>query len=265
MSPKDEPRESEAVAIEKERQRTKRYLVFVATFALLAVIGIFVVFRGSESGGKRTVDIDLKGGKISLSVDKPIVEQVNLSKSSYNSPQGKVEFTTGEVDPSVVKQISENEQVTPTAFVGKNFINQQARFLLTVDNPSHWQVTYNPEGLTNPLKPVNTIYTQDGSHLNVNLETTRGMNLEEYVTASLGALIAYGVLTEMPDVSYDEESGTAFLYYVNNITGGRSYQKLVLKGNTVYVATANYNEALSDPDRIKELIDMVATFSVVGT
>ncbi len=33
---------------------------------------------------------------------------------------------------------------------------------------------------------------------------------------------------------------------------------------TAYIASANYNESLSDPDRVDDLIEMVSTFALIG-
>jgi hypothetical protein len=265
MTPKEKPAVSDAVAIERERQKTKRYIMFLLVFAAVAIIGIFVVFVDSETGGKRRVDINLAEGKLSLSVDKPIVEQVKLPTSSYNAAGRTVEFTTGEIDPSVLQDLPNYESIQPTSFTGKNFINREAGFLLAIDNPSLWQVTYNPDGMYNPLSPVNTIYTHDGTHLNVNIEQVpSGTGLEEYVNASLQTLIASGMMYQLPEVSFDDASGSAFFYHVNPLTDGRTFQKIVLKHDTAYIASANYNESISDPDRVDDLIEMVSTFAVIG-
>jgi hypothetical protein len=259
-----EPPISDALAIEKEQQKTKRYVMFLLVFALLALVGIFIVFRDSESGGKRTFDLNLSEGKLSLSIDKPIVEQAKLKESTYKSPEGDIKFTTGKVSRKNLQELPNFESISSTSFSGKNFINKEAGFLLAVMNPANWQISYSREGLTNPLTPVNTIYTTDGTHLNVNLESVGDMDVEEYVDASLTTLIASGLLYQMPQVSYDDASGSAFLYYVNPLTDGRTYQKFVLSGGVAYIATANYNESLSDPDIVKELIGMVSTFSLIG-
>jgi hypothetical protein len=257
--------ESDALAIEKERQKTKRYFMFLVIFALIAVIGIFIVFSGHESGGTRKVDLDLAKGKLTFSVDKPIVEQVKLPTESYTTQGSTVPFTTGTVDKAVIQQLNEVEPIQPTQFSGQNFINEEAGFLLTVENPAFWQVSYDPQGLDDPFFPVNTIYTSDGSHLNVNIEWLEpGTGLQTYVEQGLQQLIYSGVLAQLPQVDYDYASQTAFLYYVNPYTGGETYQKVVLNGNQVYIATANYNSLLSDPQRVQELITMVATFTLIA-
>jgi hypothetical protein len=256
-----------SVEIEKERQKTIRYFMFIAVFAVIALVAIYIIFGNSGAGGKRSVDIDLSKGTIALSVDQPIVEQVKQPVINYDTPQGTVQFTTGKVEAAELDKVNTNfnlQTAQPTEFTGKNFINNEVGFLLTVENPQFWQVAYNPQGITIPVVPVNTIYESNGNHLNVNIERLQpGMDLQGFVTQSLQSMVMLGVLSQMPEVSYDLASQTAFLEYANPQTGGQSYQKVVLKGNVAYIASANYNNMISDPKRVQDLIKMVATFTLI--
>lgn len=265
-STKSSDSETLAIVREKERQKTKRYLMFLSFMAVIAVVGIFVVFTNDESGGKRKVDIDLSKGKLTFAVEKPILQQVNQPTSKYNTGESAVEFTTGTVSPAVLQQIEENfPSIEPTGFVGRNFVNKLAGFLLTVNHPESWQVSYNPGGMMNPLLPINQIFTADGSHLNITREQLMfGQDLETYVTASLQNILNLGVILDYPEVSYDYASNTAFLSYVNPYTSGETYQKVVVKGGYAYIATANYNNMLSNAQRVSDLIEMVATFTLIG-
>jgi len=267
MEDKDKKEKSDAVAIEKERQKTKRYFMFLSFFTIIALTGIFIVFKGSESGGKRSVDLDITKGKLSFSVEKPLVQQVNQPTSNYSTSEGTVKFTTGKIDPTVIQRLDEEGvSIEPTRFTGQNFINKQAGFLLTVNNPDYWEVLYDPSGLVNPTTPINTIVTDDGSHLNINLENLMpGTNLETYVTQGLQTLIFSGLLSQMPEVSYDHASQTAFLSYFNPMTNGETYQKVIVQGSKAYIASANYNTLLSNRQRIRELIEMIASFTLIGS
>jgi hypothetical protein len=234
--------------------------------AAIAVVGIFVVFRNDESGGKRKVDIDISKGKLTFSVEKPILQQVNQPTSKYTAGEGAVEFTTGTVSSAVLQKIEEEfPSIEPTGFVGKNFVNKQAGFLLTVNHPESWQVFYDPGGMMNPLLPINQIFTADGSHLKITREQLMfGQDLETYVTANLQNMLSLGVIMDYPEVSYDYASNTAFLSYVNPYTSGETYQKVIAKDGYAYVATANYNHTLSNAQRVGDLIEMVATFTLIG-
>lgn len=256
-----------SVEIEKERQKTIRYFMFIAVFAVISLVAIYTIFNNDGTGGKRSVDIDLSKGTIALSVDQPIVEQVKQPVKNYDTPQGTVQFTTGKVEAAELAKFNNNfnlQAAQPTQFTGKNFINNEVGFLLTVENPQFWQVAYNPQGITIPVMPVNTIYESNGTHLNVNIERLQpGVDLQGFVTQSLQTMMNLGVLSQMPDVSYDMASQTAFLEYANPQTGGQTYQKVVLKGNVAYIASANYNSMISNPQRIQDLIKMVATFTLI--
>ena len=269
MTQKESPDPSThpSVEIEKERQKTIRYFMFIAVFAVIALVAIYTIFSNNGAGGKRSVDIDLSKGTIALSVDQPIIEQVKQPVKNYDTPQGTVQFTTGKVEAAELAKFNTNvnlQAAQPNQFTGKNFINNEIGFLLTVENPQFWQVTYSPQGITIPVVPVNTIYESNGNHLNINIERLQpGMDLQGFVTQSLQSMVMLGALSQMPEVSYDLASQTAFLEYMNPQTGGQSYQKVVLKGNVAYIASANYNIMISDPQRVKDLIKMVATFTLI--
>lgn len=66
-------------------------------------------------------------------------------------------------------------------------------------------------------------------------------------------------------MSYDENSKTIFLSYFNDATEGATYQKVILDNSLMYVATANYNIKLTPSDRINDLIEMVASFTLIGS
>ena len=236
--------------------------MFLSFFAFIAVIGIFVVFK---DGGAGKFEANFSEGKISFSRDQPIVTQVKQPTTSYNTPKGTVEFTTGEIDASFLKQLKiDGKPILPSEFVGKNFINEEAGFLLTVENPEFWEVAYDAVGMTNPITPVNTIYTEDGSHLNINIEELAfEINIETYVANLLQLMINAGMLFQMPEVSYDLPSQTAFLSYFNPLSSGETYQKVIIKDRVCYAVTANYNVQLSDPQSVEELIEMVASFTLI--
>ncbi|MEP7264431.1 MAG: hypothetical protein ABI772_08035 [Bacteroidota bacterium] len=257
--------ESDAVIIAREKEKTKRSMMLYGFSSVIVLIGLYFVFRGAENGGKRKVDVDLSTGKFSFSVDKPIVEQINQPTKEFKTDGKTVEFTTGKADESVVKQLNaQNISAKPTEFTGKNLVNLNAGYLLTVEHPEWWQVGYDPSGLSNPLQPINSVYSAEGEVFNVNKEQMQqGENLQQYVERNLNAMILLGLLEGIPDISYDKEYQTAFLTYTNSQTGGISYQKIVRKGNTAYAATANYNGSTTGEGKINDLVNMVASFTVI--
>ncbi len=268
MANRDQLRDSTVITLEKERQKTKRYLYFLLAFGALAVIGIVVVMNAVQSGGKGGVELDLSKGKLKFNVDKPIVEQAAQPTKTYNSPQGDVQFTTGKIDSAIVQQLQESvaAPILPDRFTGKNLVNKEAGFLLTVENPQAWKVDYNAAGMTNPVIPVNTITAADGSHLSIGREPLpANIDIETYVTASVQNLMAMGLLAQFPDVTYDRPSQTPFLLYSNPLTGGQSYMKLIVNDETAYAVSANTNVLLSDPQTVRELEAMVGSFTLIGT
>ena len=91
-----------------------------------------------------------------------------------------------------------------------------------------------------------------------------GADFPDQVELTLQMLLYMGLITEIPDIKYDEKRTTAILTYNNQQTGGVSYQKIILKDNMLYAPTANYSSATSEEDKTA-LINMVASFTVIGS
>jgi hypothetical protein len=255
---------SKNLAIEK--QKTLRLLMIIAAIFLLAAAGLYVVLKGTEKGGSGKVDVDFTKGKFSFSMEKPIVDQIKLGTSKTEGASNKIRFTEGMIkDQDVIDQLSNLGSMEPTAFSGKNFINNDLRFLLSVQHPEKWQVKYNPSGLQNPMIPVNTIYNQEGSHLNIGVgPILPTVNIQQYVTFNIQTMLQAGVIQQMPQVTYDLPSETAFAVFTNPQTMGQSYQKVIINRarNQVFIASANYNQKFSNPEDIQDLVNMIATFTL---
>ncbi len=250
---------------ERERQKTRRFMMFLGVFALLALFGMVLVLKDSGEGGRRKVDIDLSKGKLSLSVDKPILEQVDQPTTEYRAGSREVAFTTGSLNQDLFQQLGQTlPGSAATGFSGKNFINREVGFVLTVNHPELWQFTGSAAGLVNPMVPINSIYTADGSHLNITRDNAMGMDLNTYLAASLQQLMNLGLLADYPQVTYDYASGTAFLFFVNPYSGGASYMKVIMKNGMAYIATANYNLSQSNSAAVDDLVNMVASFTLAG-
>jgi hypothetical protein len=259
---------SDNLAIEKERQKTKRYLIFIGAFAVISIVGIFLVLNKAGAGGTGLIDLDLSKGKISLQLQKPILEQTSQPTAEYKTDNGKVEFTTGKIDNNIITELkNENVPISVNSFTGENYINTELGFILTILNPEAWTVTYNPEGKFNPYYSVNTIVTNDAvqSHFNVNVDRLPpDADFRTSILLQLQELVNTGVIMDLPAISYDEESETIFLSYYNDLTQGATYQKIILDGYDYYVATANFNSALTPPERVNDLIEMVASFTLIS-
>jgi hypothetical protein len=256
--------ESNNVAVEK--QKTLRLLMIIAATFLLAVAGFYVLTKGIEKGGSGKVDVDFTSGKFSLSMEKPIVDQIKLGTSKTEGTGDQIRFTEGMIkDRGVIDQIRNLGSVRPTAFSGKNFISNDLRFLLSVQHPGDWQVKYNPAGLQNSMVPVYTLYNREGSHLNIGVgPIPPTVNIQQYVAFNMQTMFQAGVIQQMPQVTYDLPSETAFAVFTNPQTMGQSYQKVIINRsqNRVFVASANYNQEYSNPEGIQDLLNMIATFTL---
>ncbi|HTZ18614.1 MAG TPA: hypothetical protein VMB78_09275 [Dissulfurispiraceae bacterium] len=256
--------ESKGLAVEK--QKTLRLLITVSALFVLALIGFFIVLKGTEKGGEGKVDLDLRGGKLSLTLKKPIIDQINQDTSTVRGGGEQIRFTKGIIrDQTVIDQISRLEPAGPNSFSGRNFISNDLHFLFSVQNPARWQIQYNSAGLQNAMIPVYRVYNPEGASLNIGVgPVLPGMNIQQYVEFSVGVMLQAGAIRQVPLVTYDLPSETAFAIFTNSQTMGQSYQKVIINRgrNQVFVASANYNQALSSPADVRDLLNMIATFTL---
>jgi hypothetical protein len=166
---------------------------------------MFILYS-SGTGGK--VELDVKTGKVSLSLNEPIVDQLRVNRLPIQSQDKKIQYTEGIItNPGIVEALNELNSTQPTQFSGKNFINREAGFLFTVEHPESWLIRYNPAGMFNGTIPVNTIYTSEGSNLNIGISPIpRGVNIQQFVTSNIELMIRSGAIQQMPVVSYDPAS-----------------------------------------------------------
>jgi len=257
----DENIRSDSVALEK--QKTIRMALIVVATLILAIGGFYVMTR---SDGKSNMVVDLHKGTFTLSLDKPVVEQGNVRTKSVTDNGKDIPVTEGVITNSaVVGQLNVIQQASPTQFTGKNFINKNERFLFTAPHPEYWQIAYNQAGLQDPNIPINYISNPEGAHLNIWREQVpAGTTIEQYVAFKVMQMTQAGLILRQPLITYDLPSGTAFLIITNPVTMGQSYIKMVLEPNrnSVFGATANYNQAISTPRAIQDLVTMVSTFTL---
>jgi len=255
--------ESDFLKIERERQKTKRQMMMYLLMGTISIAGLFLVFKGTE--GKGEAEIDLSKGKFHFKVDRPIVEQVNQETKTTTLRGEEIDFTTGTISPDVIEDLQkENIQISPNQFTGKNLINKEAGYVLTVENPEQWSVQYNPAGLNDPMTPINIISGQGGDLRITRSPLQQGIDFTTQVEYAMSMLLYMGLITEIPHIEYDDSRTTAFLTYNNQQTGGISYQKLILKNGMVYAPTANYSNTMTSQQDRDALINMVASFTVIG-
>lgn len=256
--------ESDFVKIERERQKTKRQMMVFLLMGAISIVGLVLVFRGVA--GKGEADIDLSKGKFRFSVDRPIVEQVNQKTQTTTLRGEEIDFTTGSISPKVIEDLQqENIQISPNQFTGKNLINKEAGYVLTVENPEQWNVQYNPAGLNDPMTPINIISGKGGDLRITRAPMQVGIAFQDQVRLTMEMFLYMGLISEMPDIKYDNDYTTAILTYNNQQTGGVSYQKIILKNGMLYAPTANYNNLITSTEDRNALINMVASFTVIGS
>lgn len=260
----EKQQESDAVKIALSKEKTKRYMIYIGAFVLISLVGIILVFKGGEDGNKK-LDFNMKEMKLSVSVDRPIVQQVNQPTTNYSTPKGDVKFTTGSIDPAYITQLeAQNVDISPTHFSGKNFINKSAGFLFTIEHPERWQVAYTPNQTLQNATLINSFTSGDNSMNVVVEQLPSNLDIVTYTQLSLQNSLSIGLLTEMPDVKYDRTSQTSFYGFYNLSTGGYIIQKLFVKKNVGYVVTAYFSATSSDEISMNDMLQMISTFTLLG-
>jgi hypothetical protein len=247
------------VKIAHDKEKTKRYFIYLASLVILALVGIYFA---AKNGG--TVSMNTKDG-VSINLDKPIVAQVGVSTSDYKTDKGEIKFTTGSVSQGLIQNLeSSGGAFSPAKFAGENFINKEAGFIFSISHPEQWQVSYNPQRSGRTWR-INDFLAPDGSNLNVVIDfLSRPIDLAPYIQENIGQMMQMGMINQMPYVQYDQGSNTAFFYYRNLINGGDTYQKLILTPNAAYFASANSSPMTANPQIVSDMIQMVSTFTLIG-
>ena len=264
-SESEEPKLSEAYLIEKEQQKTARSRNMYLFFGVIIIASLIALFNMVGDGGKGGIDVDMAKGTFKFTVDKPVVEQVNTEKKTFNTQEGKsIDYTTGRISQNIVSKFSEeNISFSPNYFVGENLINEEAGYIISSSNPGRWSIQYNPAGLYDPLIPINTFSIADGTHMNVTREGIAVSSIQDYVMASINMLLNMGVIVDYPKISYADDNRTAFLTFTNLATNGQSFMKVVKGISYFYIVTANYNFGITNSNVQEELISMVANFTLI--
>lgn len=249
--------ESDAVKIARDKERTKRFTLYIGALSLVAIFGIYFVFKA----GKGSINFGKDGVKVEI--DKPIVAQVGVTTSEYKTSKGNIPFTTGSVNPEVIQKLQDqNVSISSASFTGENYINREAGFLFSVSHPNNWSIQYNSSGND---QPINTFTSADGSQFMVGIEQLpMQMTIENYIKIALNNLLQAGTIQEMPLVEYDFPSNTAFLYYHNLGNGSEIYQKIIIKGNKAFGAGVKYFEGSSNDIIAADLLQMISTFTLIG-
>lgn len=256
---------SDALEIEKEKQKTIRYGIY-AVVLLVLLVGAFWVFSNKDV---KKLNLNIKEGTVGLEkydTDKPLTEQVKTETSVYKKDGETIEYTTGSISQDVIKTLQkEHVTIKNNEFTGHNFISEKSGFLFYCPSPESWNVVYNEAALVDPVN--NNLYTYTHrKDERFKVEVTAGTNnynmtLQEFV-GTLGLSAMYSGL-EMNDVKY-EGGNIAFMAYNTPDAGTSSIVKIIATGKLFYIVGCTYPAADSGSNMVSEMKQMVSSFSLIG-
>lgn len=140
--------------------------------------------------------------------------------------------------------------------VGKELIDKNAGFTLTVGSPEKWNISYNAEGL-NKLLPIYILSNKFGK-VNILLAlAVVGCDFDTHIIMSIQHMQNSGQIVQMPSIVYDENHTSAVLTHTNKKTGFVGYQKMLLKNGFLYCASTLYHLKLMPLNERIRLVDMV--------
>ena len=92
----------------------------------------------------------------------------------------------------------------------------------------------------------------------------RQQSIAEYVEENVQQTLDMGMINQLPIVNYDLPSTTAFLVFQNLLTGGITFEKVVLNGTLAYIATANFSPQGGNDRILTDMKQMVSSFTLIG-
>ncbi|MEP7234677.1 MAG: hypothetical protein ABI778_05210 [Ignavibacteriota bacterium] len=253
--------DSDQVKIIHEKEKTKRYFLYIGSLVFLALVGIYFA---AKNGG--VVSGNLKDGSISVNLQKPIVAQAAVATKSFETPRGTVEYTTGKVDAGIINSIQPSQgSISSNSFSGENFINKEAGFLFSIGHPGNWEVA-STTSIGN-ASIINNFISRDGQRNNLNVvieQLPPGVTISDYTQASIAQMNSAGMISGEPGGSYDAASNTALIYYQNTTTGGPTIQKYIVNKDKAYIATANFSPMSDNSETQTDMLSMIGSFTLIS-
>ncbi|NQW31026.1 MAG: hypothetical protein HQ472_11010 [Ignavibacteria bacterium] len=250
------------LAIEKEK--TKRYFALLGVGGTIVLIVVLYFFNTVDQGNLKVT----KDG-FEVSIEKPLIQQVNSDNSQLKTGTNEVTFTTGSINDSVIRNVEQStgHKITPDKFIGKNLIDKKGGYVIASGNPDAWQVDHNSRGYTNIDQSMVTFSSNQTAQVTVSRTPTTMVpgctTIRCVVDIKVNLLLENGVIAAPPSVEYDDKLNIAFLTFTNQNNQGETYLKMVKSGGYWYEARADYNKIVTDATTKNDAINMVASFAAI--
>ena len=238
-------------SVEIEKEKTKRTFAYLGVFGVLGLVAI-VLFYLNVGQGSLKVSTD----GIEVTVDKPLIDQVESEQQSITVNGDTVAMTTGTVPDSVVEKI-EAKQSTPLSndtFVGKNLIDRTQGFVVSTERPDAWKI--DPVVLASDTK-VLSIRTQAGSRVRADtIPASRCQDLRCAIRLSTRDAVG------STDVKIDRKTSTAVVTFTDR-QRRTVVVKLLHQDDHWVTVRGEVAPDASDSER-KDVIKTVTTFSLIA-
>ena len=258
-----EPKNSDQLEIEKERQKTIRYGIY-AIVLLVMLVGAYMVFTNKDV---KKLNLSVKDGTVGLEkydTEKPLTKQAKTETSEYEANGQKIEYTTGSVSKEVIRSLTnENVVIRSNEFTGNNFISERFGFLFYCPKPDNWEIQYNEAALRDPTNSLYSFINKKDARFKV--ETIIGTNnynlsLQQFVNTLSESSTFAGI--KMNDVKY-EDGNIAFMAYDNAALGNSYIVKIIARENLFYVFGCGYPSEMVNDVKVTTMKAMVSTFSLI--
>jgi hypothetical protein len=250
------------VAIEKEK--TKRYFALLGVGGTIVLVVVLYFFNTVDQGKLKVT----KDG-FEVNIERPIIQQVGSDQSSLTTGNTSVNFTTGTINDSVIRNVEQSAggTVPPDRFTGKNLIDRKGGYVIASSNPGAWSVSHNNDGYHNSESSMVTFVSNNTAQVAVSRTPVSMLpgceNVRCVVDVIVSVYLQNGVISSVPAVKYDDAHNTAFLTFTNQQTQGESYVKIMKSGGYWYEAKADYNKLITDASTKNDAINMVASFATI--
>lgn len=257
-------------SVTAEKEKTKRYYGFLITGGVLALIIAILFFSVFRNGGGTKGSLEINKDGIKVTLEQPLIQQVDPSTSVLKYKDERLEFTTGRIERQTIDSVVRaSPPISPLTFSGSNLIDVRGGFVIASSHANEWRVVHDSAGYNQYTTPIVELHPQQPQHNESVIVSRTPMSAipnctnircgVDFITTSLPNSMARN---EKPIIEFDDVRKTALLFYPNNRDGRSVLIKVVIANGFLYQAVAEFG---AGTDRVsgERAKAMVASFAVI--